>query len=108
MARTQLLYYRGQIQALRWVMKSLESLGNESIGDNDLGLDKEDADPDEKAKVTKKLKKLKKLKDLKAKMAEELKHTAMPTLAFALKYLAKVFGDLTSSKFYFILSRIND
>ena len=86
-------------------MKSLESLGNESIGDNDQGLDKEDADPDEKAKVTKKLKKL---KDLKAKMAEELKHTAMPSAAFALKYLAKVFGDLTINKFYFTLSRIND
>ena len=86
-------------------MKSLESLDNESIGDNDLGLDKEDADPDEKAKVTKKLKKL---KDLKAKMAEEFKHTAMPSAAVALKYLAKVFGDLTFSKFYFILSRIND
>ena len=40
-------------------------------------------------------------------MAEELKHTAMPTVPFALKYLAKVFADLTS-KFYFILSRIND
>ena len=85
-------------------MKSLESLGNESIGNNDLGLDKEDADPQERAKVSKKLKKL---KDLKAKMPEELKHTAMPTVPFALKYLAKVFADLTS-KFYFILSRIND
>ena len=101
MARTQLLYYRGQIQALRWVMKRLESLGNESIGDNDLGLDKEDADPQERAKVSKKL------KDLKAKMPEEPKHTAMPTVPFALKYLAKVLADLTS-KFYFILSRTND
>ena len=80
-------------------MRSLESLGNESIGDNDLGLDKEDADPDEKAKVTKKLK---------AKMAEEFKHTAMPSAAVTLKYLAKVFGDLTINKFYFTLSRIND
>ena len=70
-------------------MKSLESLGNESIGNNDLGLDKEDADPQERAKVSKKL------KDLKAKMPEELKHTAMPTVPFALKY-----ADLTSN-FYF-------
>ena len=86
-------------------MKSLESLGNERIGDNDLGLDKEDADSEEKAKVTKKLKKL---KDLKAKMAEEFKHTAMPSAAVALKYLVKVFGDLTISKVLCHLRKIND
>ena len=73
-------------------MRSLKSLGSKSIGNNDLGLDKEDADPQERAKVSKKLKKL---KDLKAKMPEEPKHTAMPTVPFALKY-----ADLTSN-FYF-------
>ena len=62
-------------------MKSLESLGN-----NDLGLDKENADPQERAKVSKKL------KDPKAKMPEEPKHAAMPTVPFALKY-----ADLTSN-----------
>ena len=55
-------------------MRSLESLGNESIGDNDRGLDKENADPNEKAKATKKPKRF---MDLKAKTAEEFKHKAM-------------------------------
>ena len=82
--------------------RNLESLSNESIDDNDLGLDKENADPDEKAKATKKPKSF---RDLKAKMAEEFKHKAIPSAAVALKFLVKVFGDLTISKFYDITQR---
>ena len=53
-------------------------------------------------------KELKKLKVFKAKVAKELKDIVLPTEVFALKYLAKVIGNLTISKFYFNLSRIND
>ena len=78
-------------------MSNLESLDNESIGDIDLVLDKDNPDPDEKAKVTKSPKRI---KDLKAKMAEEFKHEAMPSAAVALSFLVKVFGDLTICKFF--------
>ena len=44
--------------------------------------------------------------DLKAKTAEEFKHKAMQSAAVALKYLVKLFGDLTISKCYNIYAKI--
>ena len=44
--------------------------------------------------------------DLKAKSAEEFKHKAMPSAAVTLKYLVKLFGDLTISKCYNIYAKI--
>ena len=44
--------------------------------------------------------------DLKAKTAEEFKHKAMPSAAVALKYLVKLFDDLTISKCYNIYAKI--
>ena len=44
--------------------------------------------------------------DLKAKTAEEFKHKAMKSAAVALKYLVKLFDDLTISKCYNIYAKI--
>ena len=41
---------------------------------------------------------LRKLKDTKNSMARVLRNKALPTAAFSIKFLAKIFGDITLSK----------
>ena len=54
---------------------------------------------DESAKV---VRKLRRLRDTKDSVARILRDTALPTAAFGVKFLAKIFGDLTLSKSNFL------
>ena len=54
---------------------------------------------DESAKV---VRKLRRLRDTKDSVARILRDTALPTVAFGVKFLAKIFGDLTLSKSNFL------
>ena len=43
---------------------------------------------------------LRKLKDIKNSVARILRNKALPTAAFGVKFLAKIFGDITLSKLF--------
>ena len=44
---------------------------------------------------------LRKLKDTKNSVARTLRNTAWPAAAFGVKFLAKIFGDITLSKLFY-------
>ena len=67
--------------------EDLERAGEEEDGEYE-GLDEN----------TKVLRKLEKIRDTMDRMARILRETALPTAAFGVKFLAKIFGDYTLSK----------
>ena len=80
--------------ALSSVLKMTENL--ERAEDEE---DWENDGLDESARV---VRELRRLRDTKNSVARVLRNKALPTAAFGVKFLAKIFGDLTLSKLIFL------
>ena len=102
-AEASLLYHQKYVAAaatsisiaLRSVQKMTEDLERAEEEE-----DWENEGLDESAKV---VRKLRRLRDTKDSVTRVLRDTALPTAAFGVKFLAKIFGDLTLSKSKFLI-----